>query len=404
MSKSTFFTGQPIFTQLLQLIPKTEVRQVVRKHSSDRYCKKFYTYDHLVTMLFCALHQCTSLREVTTGMQALGERLRHLGLVHTPRRSTFADSNCNRSSQVFEDLFHALVRHFYKTLPDSRSKNELRKRFIIDSTTFTLFNNVMKGAGTYGLNGKKKGGAKAHVVLDANEDVPIFVRITEARMSDKSFLNHIRISPNSIVVMDKGYNQYKTFAEWTSHNIRWYTRINKAAVYQVVETLVVSDHQRVLGVMKDQLIKLGNPETQKKNPLQEARLVHFKDALTNKVFQFVCNDFMSSPHEIAEMYRKRWQIELFFKRLKQNFPLKYFLGDSENAIRIQIWCSLIADLLMKVIMDKVAKGKKWSYANLCGIVRLHLGTYINLFAFLKNPEKALINYKPPNLTWQTKLF
>lgn len=405
MGKNTFFTGQPIFTQLLSLIPKVIINKTANTYAANRYCKKFFFYDHLVTMLFSCFHSCTGLREVTTGMQAEGDRLRHLGLKNTPRKSTFADSNVKRSSKIFEELFHQLVSHFFRTSPDSWSKKDFRRLFIIDSTTFTLFNNIMKGAGSYQLAGKKKGGAKAHVVLDAEKDIPYFVLVTEARMADKGFLNSIYLPPNTRVVMDRGYNHYGAFLDWSRRNILWYTRINKAAVYQIMEELPLSKEQIQLGVIDDQIIKLGNPVTRKKMPLQDARLVKYKDRLTGKVFQFITNDFNSTAFEIAETYRRRWQIEIFFKRLKQNFPLKYFLGDSENAVRIQIWCSLITDLIVKVIMDKAeVMKKKWSFANLSSLIKLHLGTYIDLIAFLKNPERSLLNYKPPATDLQTQFF
>lgn len=404
MNKGTIFTGQPIFTQVLSLIPKSIVKEVCKRHQSDHYSKKFFFHDHLVTMLFSSFHSCSGLREVITGMQAEGERLRHLGLKNTPRKSTLADSNVKRSHKAFEELFHQLVSHFYKSLPDSRSKNDIRRLFIIDSTTFTLFSSVMRGAGTYGLNGKKKGGAKAHVVLDSLTDTPVFIRITEGRMSDKTFLNHLNIPSNSTVVLDKGYNQYNTFSGWSRNDIRWFTRLNNAAVYETMEELPLAEEQIGLGVLDDQIIKLGNPKTRKQTPLQDARLVRYWDKESKREFLFVTNDFTSTPYEVAEMYRRRWQIEMFFKRLKQNFPLKCFLGDSENAIRIQIWCSLISDLLIKVIMDKMQTKRKWSFANLSGLIRIHLGTYINLWAFLKNPEKSLLNYKPPDRPIQTTLF
>ena len=171
-----------------------------------------------------------------------------------------------------------------------------------------------------------------------------------------------------------------------------------------MEELALTTDQTELGVLDDLIIKLGNPVTRKKTPLQDARLVRYYDKLSKREFLFVTNDFTSSPYEVAEMYRRRWQIEMFFKRLKQNFPLKCFLGDSENAIRIQIWCSLIGDLLIKVIMNKMHSNKKWSFANLSGLIRVHLGTYINLWAFLKNPEKAFLNYEPPDRSIQSKLF
>lgn len=357
-------------------------------------------------MLFATLHKCGSLREVTTGMQAQGKRLLHLGIRNTPRRSTLAEANQRRDSEVFGKLYHELTILYKTGLPDSRRNRRKKKLFIIDSTLFTLFLNVMKSVGVTGMNGRRKGGAKAHVMMDAEWNSPVFVWLTEGKVSDKKFLQFVDIPPNSMVVLDKGYNFYNVFSAWTKKNIIWYTRITNRAVYVVTKERPVPKKQLNLGVSRDCLIMLGNPETKKKTPLQKARLVFYFDKETNKKFEFLTNDFTRTAFQIAEIYKRRWQIELFFKRIKQNFPLKYFLGDNENAIKTQIWCSLIADLLVKVIMDRANRKpkKRWAFSNICGFLRLHLGTYIDLMAFLANPEKALLNYKPPDNDTQLSLF
>jgi hypothetical protein len=406
MGKSTLFTGQPVFSQLLKLIPSRVVDKAVQVHKSDRYYKQFYTYDHLVSMLYCCFHQCTSLRETTTGLLAHGDRLRHLGLKNTPRRSTLAQANRDRTSAVFEDIFHGLARYYRTFSPDSRLNKELERFFIIDSTTFTLFNTVMRGVGLPNLSGKRKGGAKAHVVLNAVSDYPEVVCITEAKMSDRSFLKLVNLPDNSVVIMDKGYNLYSKYHQWTTQGTRYYTRLNKAAIYKVDKRRTLSKQQKEMGITKDQTIMLGNPQTKYKNPLQRARIVGYRDPHTNKELVFLTNDLECEPNQVAAMYKQRWQIETFFKKLKQNFPLKYFLGDSENAIRIQIWCSLIADLLIKIVLQKAnTTNKKWSFSNLSGMLRHHLGTYINLWDFIQNPEKALLNYCPPEVQqYQLKLL
>src|ERR1041384_7658720 len=162
MPKSTFFTGQPIFNQVLPLIPRSMVSQLASKHQSDRYCKKFRSYDHLVTMLYCTLHRCNSLREVITGMQATASRLAHLGLSATPRRSTLSDANERRSALFFQDLYHKIYQHYYGGLPDSlKSKRMEDKLFIIDSSIISVFSSAMHSTGSFGINGKKKGGIKA---------------------------------------------------------------------------------------------------------------------------------------------------------------------------------------------------------------------------------------------------
>ena len=411
MSKNRFFTGQPVFSQLLKLIPPALLAELCQSHKTDRYCKRFKGYDHVVTMLYSALHRCSSLNEIITGMQANGTRLLHLGLTQTPRRSTLADANRRTSEAFFCDLYHRLQKHYYGSLPDSRTANKGKKEeselFIIDSTSITLFSDVMQGPGVCGLNGKKKGGVKAHTVVHSRHDVPCYVRLTEAKESDRTFLREIDFLPKgSTVTMDKGYNLYQKYSEWTERGIKWVTRLNIRAVYSIEQKLKVTQNDREQGVRKDYIISLGNPITANINPIQKVRLVIFHDKVKKRLFHFISNDLTSEPLHICNLYKKRWQIETLFKRLKSNFSLKYFLGETPNAIKIQIWAALIADLLIKIVQDKInkAKTKKWAFANLASLVRLHLSTYIDLFAFLLNPRKALLHYDPPETQIQTKLF
>ncbi len=408
MGKNTFFTGQPIFTQLISLMPRSLIQSVSKEFKTDHYCKSFKGYDHLITMLYCSFHQCTSIREVTTGMQASAHRLLHLGLQRTPRRSTLSDANKRRDSNYFQTIFHKLYAHHFGFLPDSRKKKNglIDKLFIIDSTTISLFTDVMRSTGSFSLNGKKKGGAKAHMVVSAKNDLPCFVRITEGKVSDTKFLQLIDLPKGSIIVMDKGYRNYQKLIEWTEKEIEWVTRLHGRAVWEVQQDLEVNQRQKALGVISDSVINLGNPRTVSINPLQTVRLVTFFDKKSKRSFQFISNKFNCSPATIANLYKKRWQIELLFKRLKQNYPLHSFLGDNENAIKIQIWCSLIADLLLKVIKDRVEKKgqRKWSFANLASLIRIHLSTYINVMAFLLNPEKSLIGYGSKSTNQQLPLF
>jgi len=408
MAKDTFFTGQPVFNQLLSFIPKKLIDELALTYKTDRYCKRFRGYDHLVTMLFACFNRCSSIREVITGMQANYHRLHHLGLKNTPRRSTLSDANRRTNPEFFEKLFYKLQSHYFGVFPDSlKKKRDADRLFIIDSTTISLFTDIMKGAGMYNAQGKKKGGAKAHIVMNSQQNIPCFVWITEARECDKAFLRQIDFLPKgSIVVMDKGYNVYKKFIEWTDNKVTWITRLNQAALYEVIEENGVCEHHVKQGVRKDMLINLGNPSTINKNPLQVVRLVRFYDKETQREFSFISNDLKSSPLRIADFYKSRWQIETFFKRFKSNFPLNYFLGDTENSIKIQIWCSLIADLLITVVRDQVkrAYNRIWSFANLASLIRQHLSTYINLFNFLSQPDKALICYKPPEPEAQLYLF
>jgi len=406
MGKSTFFTGQPVMAQLLQLIPASLVAQTAKRFQSNHYYKKFKAYDHLVSMLFCGFNQCTSLRELITGLQANSNRLKHLGLNYTPRRTTLADANKCRSSEFFEGIFHGLVKHHFGGSPDSLKIKAVRDRlFVIDSTTISLFCEVMKAAGYY-RNGKKKGGIKAHTLMRVKDQVPSFVHLSESAMNDRVFLPMINLPANSIVAMDKGYVNYHVMKRWTENNITWVSRLNEAANFELIETRSVTDYHQKHGITFDQLIILGNKKTTSRRPIQIARLVGFYDMNKKRSFTFITNNLKLSALTVAKIYKQRWSIESLFRRVKQNFQFHNFLGDNENAIKIQVWCTLIADLLVAIVKETVERLRKskWSFANIAGLIRLHLTTYIDLFKFLHDPEKAIITYSKEIQSPQLLIF
>ncbi len=392
MNKSTFFTGQPIFTQLLNFIPQARVSKLALELKTDRYYKKFKTYDHLVTMLYTCFYGCKSLREVTTGMQVSCTQLNHLRMQCIPRRSTLSDANKVRNEAFFGKLYHGLYAYYYGNSPDSRKRKSIEERlFIIDSTTINLFSDVMKAMGMKPISGKRKGGAKAHMLIKADEDVPRFVDLTDGTKNDKVILKNIHLEPGSIIVFDKAYNSYSKMAQWDRDKVTWITRKRINASYITQGSNALSANQERRGVLADENILMGRPSNKGTSKLV-ARKIIYRHAASKRIFEFITNNMTMSALTIAAIYKRRWQIEMLFKRIKQSYPLKYFLGDNENAIKIQIWCSLITDLLVKIVQDKIRR-KSWSYANLASMIRLHLMSYVNLFKFLNDPHKALIDYK-----------
>jgi transposase len=267
----------------------------------------------------------------------------------------------------------------------------------MDSTTISLFTEVMRGAGSPRRDGKKKGGVKVHTLINARHDLPAFVSITEGKTADISQLQYISLPEGSTIIFDKAYVSYVMFKEW-GDKINWITRLRQTASFVVQKKLKLTPESLKAGVQTDQNIKLGRESNQRKTPLIDARLIHFYDAEKKRSFEFITNDFTSPPEQIAQYYKRRWQIELLFKRIKQRYPLRYFLGDSANAIKIQIWAALICDLLVQVIKNRVntMRKNKWSYANIAALIKHHLMTYISLIEFLKNPEKAALQYQPPD--------
>lgn len=391
--KNTLFTGQPIFSQILQLIPRSLVGRLSSRHQSDRYVKTFKSWDHMVSMLYQGFFQCLSLRELITGLQANSGRLRHLGLNNTPRRSTLADANIRRPAAFFEDLYHAVYALHCKSLPDSRPID--RKMFIIDSTTISLFSNIMHGAGSYKLDGRKKGGAKAHVLLDAEHNIPSFVRITESKHHDLVFLQNLPIPADSVLVFDMAYINYLKFTEWEKDHITWVTREKVDAYYVITDRNPIDDTSLAAGVLEDHGIILGRPSNERNTPMVAARRIVFKDEASGKTFIFLTNNKTLQAQEVAAIYKRRWQIELLFKRIKQRYPLKYFLGETENAIRIQIWAALLCDLLVQIIFNTVntLRQTKWSYANLAAMIKHHLMTYLKLIPFLVHPDRIILQNK-----------
>jgi len=389
MHKVNFFTGQPLFNQILRLIPGNIIGKVVRRHQADHYVKHFTSYEHMVSMLFCVFQRCNSLREVSTGMQAWMNRLTHLGVKSYPKRSTLSDANKRRPAAFFQDLFHELVKLYLRAdLPDSRQKNGITQRlYYIDSSTMELFKDIMKGAGPSKTDGRRKGGVKVHMLVNAEHLIPRVVYINEARENDRVFMDKIDAPKGSILVFDKGYAKFSQWQTWTKQGLYWVTRLNKDAFYKVLEDLPIHEKQKAAGVLEDQIILLGRG-TNKSTKIIQARRVMYYDPLQDKIFEFVTNHLKFSPRHIADLYKKRWQIEMVFKSIKHNYQLKYFLGNNENAICIQIWSSLIADLLLKVIKRSV-KERMWSFSNLFSMIRMHLNTYVDLWAFLKSPENAL---------------
>jgi len=401
MGKDPHFSGQPIFSQLLGLFEKRKIDRIAQEHGSDRYTKKFDTYSHLVTMLYCIYHNCTGLREITTGMQACFTKLNHLGMTYCPRRSTISDANVRRDEKVFESIYMDLYKQLGPSLSDSRIAKKWKSRlYFADSTTVSLFKEILKCAGNSPSNGKRKGGMKVHTLIQADHDVPCLISMTSAATADVTFIKGMQLSKGSIVVFDKGYNSYDQYEKWSTQGVNWITRMRDVSVYEVIGDLDLSSTSQKAGIISDQLIILGHTTT-KRVTRTEARLIRYYDAEKDKYFAFITNNKLFAPQTVALMYKQRWQIELLFKRIKQNYPLQYFLGDNVNAIKIQVWCVLIADLMLKYIKSQLKR--RWSYSNLSSMVRLHLMTYINLYKFLENPDKALINLLKP-IDNSTSLF
>lgn len=395
MLKDKNYIGQPILAQILTLIPKSIINDSVQKHNSNKYYKQLPFRAHLISTLYGVYSYCNGLREICEGMLGCEGKLTHLGLVKAPPKSTLSDANINRSYRVFETVYFELLSKYHSFISDSRLKGlSIRNLKIIDSSTIQLFSEILQGVGRTPLNGgKKKGGFKVHALLDAFSGVTEYVRITSARLHDKNFLPYLKLPSNSFIVFDKAYNHYAQFAKWTTNKVWFVTRMKDNAVYHVTKVIIDNTKKKnQKGVLKEQYITMGYKDEDKAKCRLKLRRITFK-ADDGKIYVFITNNFKISCREVAQIYKYRWMIELLFKQIKQNFPLKYFWSDSKNGIKIQVYSVLIAQLLM-VVLRKKSETKK-SFANMITLIRLHLMSYVNLLEFIKDTYKAWKKAHPP---------
>jgi Transposase DDE domain/Domain of unknown function (DUF4372) len=397
MSKDTEikFVGQPIFKQIINLIESIDIKGIIKRNNSDHYYKAFKSKTQLILMLFGILSRCDSMNEICEGLRAMGGKLNHLGFGKAPAKSTAHDGLRNRPSKFFEDVYFSLVKHYKSFLSDSRTFGlTFKEVLLIDSTTIRLFSDVLKGVGRNPKgDGKKKGGLKVHMLIDAVQSVGRFVKITAAKVHDENFLRSLELISHSILVFDRAYNYYHQFALWTKNQVYFVTRLKKNAVFRLVETKRY--HYRKKGeakVLGDEIIELEyHPEDSKGRRNLKAvkkiqlRRVCYQDE-QNRYYEFLTNNFEITAEEVAFLYKKRWGIELLFKKMKQNFQLHFFYGESVNAIYTQVWCTLIAQLLLTVV-QRISQAKK-AFSVVAALVRMHLVSMLDVYELLRSTARG----------------
>lgn len=367
-----------LFSQLLQHFPRDRFAKLVKETGASKHAKGFSCWTHFVAMLFCQLAHADSLREICNGLRCCEGKLKHLGVDQAPNKSTLSYANEHRDAGLYEKLFYDTYEHFQVQGALGQSKHRFRfknKLLSLDSTTVSLCLKLFPWAKFR----RAKGGVKVHVLLDHDHYMPSFVRITEAKQHDVKAARTLVLNPESVVAMDRGYNDYGLFGDWTARRIWFVTRLKEKAVYEVIESRPVPLNRNILS---DQVIKLTGAGAQAKCPYLLRRVVVW-DPEQQREIELLTNNMDFGATTIAAIYKDRWQIELFFKALKQNLKVKTFVGTSENALRIQIWTALIAILILKWLHFLSKAG--WSFSNLASMLRLSLFTYRDLIEWLNKP-------------------
>lgn len=331
-----------LFNQLLQHFPRAEFASLVKKHKAEHGAKGFSCWTQYVSMLFCQLAHADSLREICNGLACSEGKLVHLGVSRAPNKSTLSYANANRPAALFEDLFYTSMARFRDQQGLGARKKKFRfknKLLSLDSTTITLCLDLFPWA-TFR---RAKGGVKAHVLLDHDDYMPSYVLITEGNRSDVRVAQSMELNAGSIVAIDRGYTDYKLFEKWTQRGVFFVTRLKEGSVYEVVKPAAQPLPRNILA---DEQIRLTGTQAAKDCAHLLRRVVVW-DEVNEREIVLLTNHLSFGPTTIAAIYKDRWEIELFFKALKQNLKVKSFVGTSENALRIQIWTALLAILLLK---------------------------------------------------------
>ena len=367
-----------LFNQLLYHFPRLEFAALVKKHKAERAAKGFGCWTQFVAMLFCQLGHADSLREICNGLSCCLGKLVHLGIAQAPNKSTLSYANEHRPAALYQELFYTVLERFRAQQQLGLRKRQFRfknKLLSLDSTTISLCLSLF----TWAKFRRTKGGVKAHVLLDHEDYLPRYVLLTAARASDVRMAHHFDLPPGSIVAVDRGYNHFRLFARWITRGVFFVTRPMHHIVYHVVESRRVPQNSNILS---DEIIRLSSKMARQTFKHQLRRIVLW-DAAQEREIVLLTNHFDFGATTIANIYKDRWEIELFFKALKQNLKIKTFVGTTENALAIQIWTALIAMLLLKWLHH--LSRANWSFSNLASMLRLNLFTYRDLRDWLNNP-------------------
>lgn len=403
MDKITNYLGQPIFSQIVSLIDQGLLGQVTKLHKANRHAKKLMFKEHLITMLYTVFTGCTSIREVQAGLELCQGKLNHFNLKEVPARSTLSDGNKKRPSSIFGAMYQELYKKYSHIISDSPLKKEIAsKLYILDSSTVSLFKAILKPAGRKREDGKSKGGMKVHTLLKADCNMPSFIKFTAAALHDQQFYQYIKELPDgSVITFDKAYVNYEQFDLFGQRNIFYVIPQKDNGTYKSLKEFELKEEEPA--ILKDELIEVTYKKKLEdigaEKTLQLRRIAYYSKK-HDATFIYLTNHLDIEAMQIVEIYKNRWQIEKFFKKLKQNFPLTYFLGDNVNAIEIQIWCALIALMLLQVLHKE--NSATIAFSILAAIVRLHLMNYISITDIINYYKKKRERKKaisPP----QTKL-
>lgn len=363
-----------LFSQLLSVIDRHIFEEAVHRRGAQKRTKGFSSWDQFVAMMFCQVAQAKSLREIEEGMASCEGKLQHLGLASSPGRSTLSYANRVRPAEVFEDVFYSMLS-VCQSVAGKHSFRFKSRSLSLDSSVIEL----CAGMFDWARYRRTKGAMKLHLLLDHDGCLPVYAHVTEGATADVSVAQELVLPPGSIVAMDRGYNDYRLFECWTEQKVGFVTRLKINAEYFTKERLSQSETGLV---RSDELIEF-QALTAGRTIFGTYRRVEIWIEEKQQALVLLTNLLHLSAATIAGIYKQRWQIELFFKALKQHLRIKTFVGTSANAVRIQIWSALITILLLKYLQFKSKCA--WALSHLVALLRWNLFTYRDLWQWLDRP-------------------
>lgn len=367
-----------LFAQAINKLPKENIRKIIKNSGTDKYCKGYDTWSQLISMMFCQFSNCDSVRDISNCLNSANGNLNHLGICRAPSKSTVAYQNSHRDSSVFREIFYLLYEYFGQQAQWQRTRFRFKMPIkLLDSTLVSLTMSIYEWA-HYTTS---KGAVKMHTLLDYDSLLPEYVHITDGKCGDNSAAFDVSVSPYSVVVADRGYCDFSLLNYWDSMQTFFVVRHKDNLIYSQIEERPLPE-KRAQNVLIDEVIELTGSQTSKKYPKQLRRIAVWNNE-HEYVVQLLTNNFKLAASTIAELYKSRWQIEIFFRNLKQLLHIKSFVGTSRNAVEIQIWTAM-ATMLLLCYLKHIAK-YKWGLANLVVSLRLNTFTKIDLEKWLNEP-------------------
>lgn len=385
-----------LFSQIISKLDRVKFSKLVKDKQTDKHQKGYNSWTHLVSMLFCQFAKSQSVRDISNGLRSATGNLNHLGIEKAPSKSSISYQNKHRNWELFRAYYYSLLQSLGQQANFKQVKFRIKSKiFLLDSTTISLCLSLFDWA----RYKTAKGAVKMHTLLDYDGNLPAYVNITDGKTADNKGAYNVPLLKGSVIVADRFYNDFSLLNIWDSKGVFFVIRHKENIQYTVIKENELPDnrHQHIL---KDEIIELKNKSSKEKYP-KKLRRVAVWDDVNKQVIELITNQLNWTANTISELYKSRWQIEIFFREIKQLLHIKSFIGTTENAVMIQIWTALITILILKAL--KAMAKFNWHLSNLVAFIRLNLFVKINLQQWIDKPfEEA--NESPPQSNIQGVLF